>query len=347
MTNLTERQRKIEEFIQVNIREHPRDIRKLTQEKFDLSKPAVMRYLNQLIEEKKLTVRGVTKNREYEPVPIVEKSKVYQLQDKLEESVIWKDFSDLFEGIKENVRRICQYGFTEMVNNAIEHSEGRRLLIITTLFFDEVEIIINDDGVGIFEKVKSKYNLEDPIHAILELSKGKLTTDPERHTGEGIFFTSRMFDTFFIKSKKIGFLHTKNGFDYVEQRERLDEGTSISLEISLASERTSQEVFDQFSTGEDFGFTKTIVPVRLTIYGDDQLISRSQARRLLSRFEKFKTVVLDFTNVDIIGQGFADEIFRVFTREHPNLSIRSINANKEVNKMIQHAIENRNESRGG
>ncbi len=35
------------------------------------------------------------------------------------------------------------------------------------------------------------------------------------------------------------------------------------------------------------------------------------------RFERFQTVVLDFTGVEEIGQDFADEVFRVFQRAHP------------------------------
>jgi len=62
----------------------------------------------------------------------------------------------------------------------------------------------------------------------------------------------------------------------------------------------------------DFGFSKTHIPVFLAAYGEDNLISRSQAKRLLVRFERFKEIILDFENVESIGQAFADEIFRVF-----------------------------------
>jgi hypothetical protein len=54
--------------------------------------------------------------------------------------------------------------------------------------------------------------------------------------------------------------------------------------------------------------------VRLAKYGNDQLISRSQAKRLLARIELFKIVLFDFSGVETIGQAFADEIFRVFAQ---------------------------------
>ena len=84
------------------------------------------------------------------------------------------------------------------------------------------------------------------------------------------------------------------------------------MNLSNRAQRTSKEVFDEFSSGDDYGFTKTVVPVRLAQYGNDRLISRSQAKRVLARVELFKTVLFDFAGVETIGQAFADEVFRVF-----------------------------------
>jgi hypothetical protein len=68
---------------------------------------------------------------------------------------------------------------------------------------------------------------------------------------------------------------------------------------------------------------------------DRSFIARSQARRLLSRFEQFKEVSLDFEDVEFIGQGFADEVFRVFATAHPGVTLRPVNANEHVAKMIR------------
>ena len=70
----------------------------------------------------------------------------------------------------------------------------------------EVKFTIKDDGIGIFTKIQQDFNLSDKRHSILELAKGKLTSDPLRHSGEGIFFTSRMFDRFVILSEDLTFL---------------------------------------------------------------------------------------------------------------------------------------------
>jgi hypothetical protein len=112
-------------------------------------------------------------------------------------------------------------------------------------------------------------------------------------------------------------------------------GTSVFTELSNHTARTPKKIFDQYaSPDEDYGFNKTVVPVNLAQYGNDKLISRSQAKRVVSRLELFKTILLDFTGVPSIGQAFADEIFRVFANAHPTISLLSIHANSEVQRMI-------------
>lgn len=65
------------------------------------------------------------------------------------------------------------------------------------------------------------------------------------------------------------------------------------------------------------------------------LVARSQARSLLLGLEKFKTIILDFDKVPIVGQAFADEIFRIFQNKYPKITITSINMNDAVEFMIR------------
>ena len=97
-----------------------------------------------------------------------------------------------------------------------------------------------------------------------------------------------------------------------------------------------KEVFDKFSTEAPGDFDKTIVPVCLANSSD--LVSRSQARRVLGGLELFREVILDFKDIEYIGQAFADEIFRVFPNMNPNTSIIAQNANSDVQNMINRAI---------
>jgi hypothetical protein len=51
------------------------------------------------------------------------------------------------------------------------------------------------------------------------------------------------------------------------------------------------------------------------------------------------SLVLDFKGVVLIGQAFADEVFRVFALAHPEVELIPLNANKEVRRMIAHVLE--------
>ena len=199
-------------------------------------------------------------------------------------------------------------------------------------------MMLRDNGVGIFAKIQKELGLEDERHAILELTKGKLTTDPRHHTGEGIFFTSRMFDSFDILSGGVYFTHKfGDTHDWILEREGFKGGTAVWMKLNNNTARTTKKVFNKFSSGDDYGFNKTIIPVELARYGTDKLISRSQAKRLMARVELFKVVVFDFKGIESIGPAFADEIFRVFATDHPGVDMHCINDSKEVEAMINKA----------
>lgn len=69
--------------------------------------------------------------------------------------------------------------------------------------------------------------------------------------------------------------------------------------------------------------------------------ARSQAKRILNRVDKFKTVILDFNGVDVIGQAFADEIFRVFARKNQQITLIPLNMAKEIEKMVRAAMNSK------
>ena len=221
----------------------------------------------------------------------------------------------------------------------MDHSSGTQVHIQITKTATTTEIVIYDDGEGIFKKIQRELELSDERHSVLELAKGKLTTDPDNHTGEGIFFSSHMFDDFAILSGSVCFSHKHNQVeDWILERQKFQSGTGVFMVLFNNTARTPKSVFDKFTSGDDYGFTKTVVPVRLTQYGDDNLVSRSQAKRLLAGVEKFETVIFDFDNVETIGQAFADEIFRVFKLQQPDMELIYLNSNEQVTQMITRAL---------
>ncbi len=336
MPGTRERGRAIRRFILERVDSNPDTIAQLTTTGFGISRQAVNKHLHRLVREGLLTAEGTTRNRRYALAVLDKKSILVPLTSTTAEDSVWREkVAPLLSDLPQRAKAIWQYGFTEMLNNAIDHSSGTSVDVTIERTAISVRISLMDDGEGIFRKIQRELNLLDERHSVLELAKGKLTTDPDNHTGEGIFFTSRMFDEFYIRSGKVFFSHRNPKNEDWILAAPLVSGTGVFLTLSNNTERTTEEVFDEFTSGEDYGFSKTVVPVDLVRYGDEALVSRSQAKRLLTRFERFRTVLLDFEGVDQIGQGFADEVFRVFTRAHPDIELVSINENAQVRAMIR------------
>lgn len=333
----------IRRFILQKIETNPTGITRAIVDQFEISRQAATRYITQMVADGQLNAKGSTKDRTYSLGKTIDFSKEYDLTMHLDESEIWsKDFKNLCGGVQENIMKICAYGFTEMVNNAIDHSNGKILWIWFKRTPAEIKLVVQDDGIGIFRKIKEAEQLSDERQAILELSKGKLTTDPEKHTGQGIFFTSRAFDYFTIDSHDLIFSHKDTyDADYLFSMKKTVDGTSVHMEIKLNSKKNLTEIFNEFSDPKnDYTFDKTVVPVQLVQYEGEDLISRSQAKRLMIRVDHFRRVLLDFEGIKSVGPAFADEIFRVYKLEHPNITLTPINASTEVMNMIQRAKAN-------
>ena len=47
-------------------------------------------------------------------------------------------------------------------------------------------------------------------------------------------------------------------------------------------------------------------------------------------------VILDFEDLEWMGQGFAHQIFVVFQNAHPQILLTPVNMNEAVTKMYQH-----------
>lgn len=256
----------------------------------------------------------------------------------LSEDHVWRSLlAPVVLDLPENVRDIWRYGFTEMVNNAIDHSGSDKIKVWCARNTLYTQVWVSDDGEGIFNKIQKALQLYDPREAILELAKGKFTTDPEHHSGEGIFFSSKVFDLFDIRSGSLHFMHDDGRDDLLIERPKNAPGTLVVMRLMNNSKRTTKEIFDKFAAPEEYTFAKTIVPVKLGQYEGEKLVSRSQAKRLIFRFEKFRTVILDFTGVEEIGQAFSDEVFRVFQKAHPDTRLVPVNMTAAVKDMVARA----------
>ena len=333
----------IRQFIIDNVRIHGQSVIAMAAARFKVSRQAIHRHVTELCKAGVIKAQGTTRARVYALCVLAELEFDLDVCPALQDDVPWRErIKPLLTNVPTNVLAICAYGFTEILNNAIDHSEAKTITVRCFYTAESVRLNIIDTGVGIFKKIKQAFRLAEEREAILELAKGKLTTDPARHSGEGIFFTSRMVDLFSIWSGELYFTHSRRAGDWLLQVDHSPVlGTNVELVVSLRSILSPKDVFEQYTEPDSLSFSKTHVPLSLAQFGPDNLLSRSQAKRILTRFNRFSEVLLDFAGVDFIGQAFSDEIFRVFQNANPDVKLLTMNANPVVNGMIQRAITNR------
>lgn len=305
---------------------------------FGLSRQVASGYLQAMAREGLIEAEGTTRARVYKLRTLAEAEQSYP-REGLQEDVVWRELiAPLVAELADNVRNIWHHGSTEMINNAIDHSGSSDVNVSVHKNALYTEVVVADEGEGIFLKIQRALNLHDTRESILELAKGKLTTAPQQHSGEGIFFTSRAMDVFEIESHHLRFSHALRAADVIAEQKADTPGTRVRMRLDNDSTKKMSEVFDAFTDSEEYTFDKTVVPLRLAQHEGEKLVSRSQAKRVAHRFERFKRVELDFTDVEEIGQAFADEMFRVFAAAHPAIRITPINTSPAVAQMIRRVV---------
>jgi anti-sigma regulatory factor (Ser/Thr protein kinase) len=255
----------------------------------------------------------------------------------LEESAVWEDLtrrSAAIAALSGDARATFQYALTELVNNAIDHSGSSDVEVEVDAGADTLAIEVVDRGVGIFEHIRQRLGLASELEALQELSKGKTTTMPSRHTGEGLFFVSKAADCFEVESGRLRWI-VDNAVDDMAASEMAPRvGTRARFEAAPAAARDLRQLFEAYT--EDYEFVRTRTVIRLFAIGV-RFVSRSEAKRLVHNLERFREVVLDFKGVEGVGQGFADEVFRVWHREHPEVRLIAVNMRDPVQFMVERA----------
>lgn len=329
-------------------------------EGFNVSRQYANKIIGILVADKKLIKLGSTKKAfyvlpEYAALhqEIFPQAYVKAFPNKgLEEHRVLDQIERVFPEIKklpEHIQSIFTYAFSEMLNNAIEHSQSARIGVAVSIPKKTLSFTIEDSGIGVFRNVMKKRGLASELEAIQDILKGKTTTMPKSHSGEGIFFTSKAGDNFVLDS--FGYqLIIDNGIPdvFIKQVKKIKKGTRVTFNLSVTSTRHLNEVFKRYTDLSDksnYGFDKTEIRVKLYTIGGVH-ISRSQARRVLSGLEKFKVIIFDFDKVPTVGQAFADEVFRVFHNKYPNITLEAIRMSEGVKFMVERAQNEAKISKG-
>jgi len=311
-----------------------------------ISRQSAAEHLRDLVKVKKLLKLGSTNSARY--IPYSKKIAIkYQSNSKYSGIFFNKDLNEdtvfqeatlkigLKKSLPSDVYQIAYYAFTEMLNNAIDHSKSLKSEVLLNCLDGKFEFRVIDKGIGVFESIRKKFKLATNFGAVEHLLKGKQTTDPKRHSGQGIFFTSKIADKFVLESGKLRLVINNALNDIALEDIKKINGTRVYFSIKQKSRKSIRKLFDEYQD-DDYEFDKTKITIHLSEKQGEH-ISRSEAKRLLFGLEKFKRIILDFKKIKGIGQGFADEIFRVYQNSYPEVQIEAINMSPSVEFMVRRA----------
>lgn len=312
-------------------------------QRFGISRQYASQLIRDLMREGHLIKVGTTRGAYYVPpglAPAIEWKIHRRLRNKdLKEHEVLESIekrSQFVRSLPENIRSIFEYSFSEMLNNAIEHSGSPTIAVEVEKTGSDLLFHVDDVGIGAFRNVMQKRQLSSELEAMQDLLKGKTTTQPQAHSGEGIFFTSKAADVFVLEGFGYRMVVDNRINDvFFEAHRKSKRGTHITFRIATDSPKHLSDIFRAYQTDpDDPAFDKTEIRVKLYTMGTIH-VSRSQARRVLSGLEKFRTIILDFDQVPGVGQAFADEVFRVFKNRHPEIQIKPTNMQEAVRFMIE------------
>ncbi len=258
----------------------------------------------------------------------------------LAEDSAWTELlrkSTILAALSQEGRAVFQFAVTEVLNNAIEHAGGGRVEIKIQRVGPSVAVEITDEGVGVFRRLREALHFADDLHALEALARGKITTSPTGHTGDGLFIVSQLADLFELGSDQLVWVVDNVRQDVSVRPAAAPEasagsvGTRVRFEARAHSPRSLAEVLAAHpGTGEA---PRARIVVKLYASGPT-FVSRAEARRLVVGLEKFHEIVMDFSGVLWVGQGFVDEVFRVWATKHPEIRLRVENAAPTVAFMI-------------
>lgn len=300
--------------------QHGDDLVAHVMQRLDIGRRRARKLISMLVDAQWLTASGTPRRMRYGPGTMRQVVHHYPLTG-LQEDIPWaRDFAPLLQ-LEPNVARLAQHAFTELLNNAIDHSGGTGVTVSVRQTGFHLQMLVSDDGCGIFDSIDRTWQIGDPAAAMMELGKGKLTTQPERHCGHGLFFVSRAADIFDLHANSSAFQRRPGRSGWFSLRPMERRGTSVFLAVALDTPRTLDDVLRAHAEA-GYGFDHTEVALRLLTGPSVGLESRAQARRVVARLTEFRRAKLDFSGIDDIGPAFADELFRVFARAHPDVELR-------------------------
>ena len=328
---------KIKNFILDNLSNHQKDIIQTAISRFGVSRQAVHKHMNSLIDDSKVLAHGTTKGRYYELVPTVNFSKSFVIdQSSSDLELVKKHIIPHFKPLPKNIYEIFEFSAFVLISNVIEHSSATKIFCKIYINHDNAHFVVSDNGVGIFGKIARKLKLTDLQLATLELAKGRLTNDPEDLAGAELNAVVRSFDTVKIESSKISLSYQSNDQKWKIKDSVQKYGSRIHLIINPFSNKTCSETLFQVFNNENKYMR---IPLNLLQASKIKVMnSRNYVSNALRNVEGYEKIEFDFQNINLIGPTFANALISNTLKNNQYAEINWINSNETIDLLMARAI---------
>lgn len=271
----------VTQWITAAAQEHGQGLPEHVMARLGISRRSALALLNKLVAAQWLAREGKRCHWSFVPGSLRQVVQRYALAG-LQEDLPWqRDFAPHFS-LPPAVAHMAEYALSELLSNVIDHSGGTHVAVSMRTTALHLQLLVSDDGCGVFERIQQRFGIGDPTVAMLELSQDKLTSSPDRQGGHGLFFTSRLADVFDLHANHRAF--QCRGWDrhsWHPTKAVARDGTSIYIAINLDTPRTLDQLLRAHSrSGDGDGLESTCVPMQLTTAPQTGLESRAQVRRV-------------------------------------------------------------------
>jgi anti-sigma regulatory factor (Ser/Thr protein kinase) len=295
-----------------------------------IGRRAALKLLDELTELGWLVAERRGRRKHFAPGALREVVRRYALDSVGGPSPWTRDFARCVD-LPAPVLTLVRHVFNELLDNAADHSGGTEVVVSLRQTATQAQLLVSDNGCGLFDRIARGLSLYDPLHVLLELSKGGLSTDPRRHAGRGLFYALRAADVLDLRANASAWQHRL----WERTRWRAGRalglrGTTVYAAFALDTTRRLDDVLRSASIdGQGYALDRAALPLRL-LAGGTGLVSALQAQRVAARLEHLRAVTLDFDGVGAVGPEFIAELRRLLPRDPRRLEVTPIDIRPDV-----------------
>ena len=143
------------------------------EEALGFSRQYTVRLLNRLIAAGEIHRRGKTRAARYhlgKASEEIDRLELIKEREGLSEHVVFEEVIKrmrLTTRLNRNCIAIFDYAFTEMLNNAIDHSHSKKVWVRVEVDHSVVTFVVKDLGIGAIESIKQGFDIGDDFSVIV------------------------------------------------------------------------------------------------------------------------------------------------------------------------------------